>query len=182
MSQALHYPTIEFRDQDAFKRSLLVWDRIHRIVPDGYVPDDHPEVVDAVGAGVVQNLALDSKEKSKAASRFLDFFALRDSLKTRLTWPAGFSTGTFTRINPDKVDAKLLPLYEQLAQRMTDDGFLEVPHEHAGGYMFSWLPQWLMNERSISQPIPPTIGQLAHTSPMRDASPIVSTTRAPTLT
>ena len=37
MSQALHYPTIEFNDQDAFKRSLLVWDRLHRIVPNGYV-------------------------------------------------------------------------------------------------------------------------------------------------
>jgi len=148
MSQALHYPTIEFHDQDAFKRSLLVWDRIHRIVPDGYVPNDHPEVVDAVGAGVVQNLVLDNKEKSRAASRFLDFYALRDSLKTRLTWPAGFSNETFTRINPDKIDAKLLPLFEQLAQRMTDDGFLEVPHEHAGGYMF-YLATAVAHERAL---------------------------------
>ena len=148
MSQALHYPTIEFNDQDAFKRSLLVWDRHHRIVPNGYVPNDHPEVVEAIGAGVVQNLMVDSEEKARAAHRFLDFFALRDSLNNRLTWPAGFSTETFTRINPDKIDAKLLPLFEQLARRMTADGFLEVPHEHAGGYMF-YLATAVAQERAL---------------------------------
>lgn len=136
MSHALHYPTIEFNDLDALKRSLLVWDRIHRIVPNGYIPEDQAEVVTAVSAGAVQNLTIDDAEKSKAAHRFLDFYALRESTDTRLVWPAGFSTETFTRINPDKIDAKLLPLFEQLARRLSADGFLEVPHEHAGGYMF----------------------------------------------
>lgn len=148
MSQALHYPTIEFRDLDAFKRSLLVWDRIHRIVPNGYQPDDHPEVADAAAAGVVQNLLVGNEEKYKAAHRFLDFFAERESHKTMLTWPAGFSTETFTRINPDKIDAKLLPLFEQLSQRMTADGFLEVPYEHAGGYMF-YLATAVAEERAL---------------------------------
>lgn len=136
MPQALHYPTIEFNDLDALKRSLLVWDRVHRIVPGGYVPQHPPEVATAVAEGVILNLAVDAAEKSSAAHRFLDFYALRESQRTRLAWPAGFSSEAFTRINPDKIDAKLLPLFEQLAQRLTADGFLEVPHEHAGGYMF----------------------------------------------
>lgn len=148
MSQALHYPTIEFHDHDAFKRSLLVWDRVHRIVPNGYRPDDHPEVAVAVEAGVVHNLIVGEEEKSKAAHRFLDFFAARESTKTMLTWPAGFSTETFTRINPDKIDAKLLPLFEQLSRRMSADGFLEVPHEHAGGYMF-YLAAAVAEERAL---------------------------------
>lgn len=148
MSQALHYPTIEFHNHDAFKRSLLVWDRIHRIVPNGYQPADHPEVADAVAAGVVHNLLVDGEEKSKAAHRFLDFFALRESPKNRLTWPAGFSTEAFTRINPDKIDAKLLPLFEQLSQQMTADGFLEVPNEYAGGYMF-YLATAVAKERAL---------------------------------
>lgn len=136
MPHALHYPTIEFHDLDAFKRSLLVWDCIHRIVPSGYVPADQAEVVTAAGAGAVRNLNVDDAEKSKAAHHFLDFYALRESPDTRLVWPAGFSTETFTRINPDKIDAKLLPLFEQLSRRLTADGFLEVGREHAGGYMF----------------------------------------------
>ncbi|WP_049750210.1 hypothetical protein [Thiobacillus denitrificans] len=148
MSHALHYPTIEFSDLDAFKRSLLIWDRIHRIVPSGYVPEDHAEIVTAVGAGVVQNLTVDDTEKSRAANRFLDFYALRESPNTRLVWPAGFSSETFTRINPDKIDAKLLPLFEQLARRLTADGFLEVPHEHAGGYMF-YLAAAVAQQRAL---------------------------------
>lgn len=148
MAHALHYPTIEFNDVDALKRSLLVWDRIHRIVPNGYDPEDQPEVVTAVADGAVLNLTLDDAEKSRAAHNFLDFYSLRESSKTRLVWPAGLSTETFTRINPDKIDAKLLPLFEQLARRLTADGFLEVPHEHAGGYMF-YLATAVAQQRTL---------------------------------
>jgi len=136
MAQALHYPSIEFTDLDAVKRALLVWDRIHRIVPEGYQPNDSSEIVTAVQCDAIMNLSVDAHEKSAAAQRFLDFHYLRNNPNVSLTWPAGFSTETFTRINPEKIDAKLLPLFEQLARRLTADGFLEVPHELAGGYMF----------------------------------------------
>lgn len=148
MTHALHYPTIEFDDLDALKRSLLVWDRIHRIVPNGYTPADQPEVLTALAEGAVQNLSVDEAEKSRAANEFLKFYAVRESPETRLVWPAGFSAEAFTRINPDKIDAKLLPLFEQLARRLTADGFLEVPQEHAGGYMF-YLATAVAEERSL---------------------------------
>lgn len=148
MKQALHYPTIEFNDVDALKRALLVWDRIYRIVPQGYTPEDTSEVLDAVSTGAVQDLALDEHEKSQAAHAFLDFYAMRNNPGNRLVWPAGFSTETFTRINPEKIDAKLVPLFEQLARRLTADGFLEVPHELAGGYMF-YLATSVANRRGL---------------------------------
>ncbi|MRV74318.1 hypothetical protein GJ700_21665 [Duganella sp. FT92W] len=149
MTQALHYPTIEFNDLDAVKRALLVWDRIHRIVPAGYQPNDQPEILTAIQSGAIMNLSVDAHEKSAAAQRFLDFHYFRNSAKTLLTWPAGFSTETFTRINPEKIDAKLLPLFEQLARRLTADGFLEVPHELAGGYMF-YLATSVAERRALS--------------------------------
>lgn len=149
MSQALHYPTIEFQDIDALKRSLLIWDRVFRIVPQNYTPEDCAEVSTAVAAGSVVNLNVDANDKSKAAHHFLDFYSRRNDSKSKLTWPAGFSTETYTRINPDKIDAKLLPLFEQLSQRLSADGFLEVPHEHAGGYMF-YLANAVAKERSLN--------------------------------
>lgn len=149
MSQALHYPSIEFNDIDAMKRALLVWDRIHRIVPAGYQPNDQSEILMAVQSGAVINLCVDAEEKSAAAHRFLDFYYLRNHAENRLTWPAGFSTETFTRINPEKIDARLLPLFEQLAKRLTADGFLEVPHELAGGYMF-YLATSVAEQRALS--------------------------------
>ena len=149
MSQALHYPSIEFNDVDAVKRALLVWDRIHRIVPTGYQPNDQIEILTAVQSGAIVNLFVDAQEKTVAAQRFLDFHYFRNSASTRLTWPAGFSTETFTRINPDKIDAKLWPLFEQLATRLTADGFLEVPHELAGGYMF-YLATSIAEQRALN--------------------------------
>lgn len=149
MSQALHYPSIEFGDIDALKRALLVWDRVHRIVPAGYQPHDQSEIQMAVQSGAVMNLTIDAQEKFSAAHRFLDFHHLRNSTSSRLTWPAGFSIETFTNINPEKIDAKLLPLFEELATRVTADGFLEVPHELAGGYMF-YLATSIAEQRSLN--------------------------------
>ena len=148
MTQALHYPTIEFNDIEALKRALLVWDRIYRIVPQGYSPQDTSEVREAASTGALQDLSVDEQEKSQAAHSFLDFYAKRNDPNNRLVWPAGFSTETFTRINPDKIDAKLVPLFEQLAHRLTADGFLEVPHELAGGYMF-YLATSVANRRGL---------------------------------
>lgn len=148
MADALYYPTIEFQDIDFLKKSILLWDRVFRIVPSQYAPEDDPEVGEAVGAGSIVNLHVDSDEKTRAAHHFLDFYAKRNDPQCRLTWPAGFSAETFTRVNPEKVDAKLLPLFEQLARRLSADGFLEVPHELAGGYMF-YLANAVAGRRSL---------------------------------
>ncbi|WP_196481738.1 DUF6236 family protein [Burkholderia vietnamiensis] len=42
-----------------------------------------------------------------------------------------------------------MPLFEQLATRLTADGFLEVPHELAGGYMF-YLATSVAEQRTLS--------------------------------
>lgn len=148
MTRALHYPSIEFQDTDALKRSLLVWDGIHRIVPAEYAPQDDAEVREAVQAGAVVDLTLEPIEKHNAATRFLDFYNLRTRTESPLVWPAGCSSESFTRINPDKIEAKLLPLFEGLAQRLNADGFLEVPYDLAGGYMF-YLATSVAEQRSL---------------------------------
>ncbi|XVN19786.1 hypothetical protein QZH46_06820 [Pseudomonas corrugata] len=148
MTRALHYPSIEFQDTDALKRSLLVWDGIHRIVPAEYAPQDDAEVREAVQAGAVVDLTLEPIEKHNAATRFLDFYNLRTRTASPLVWPAGCSSESFTRINPDKIEAKLLPLFEGLAQRLNADGFLEVPEDLAGGYMF-YLATSVAERRSL---------------------------------
>lgn len=148
MTHALYYPTIEFADLNCLKRSLLVWDRVFRIVPRGYAPNDTDDIKAAVSEGAIVNLTLEQDEKSAAAQHFLDLYEKLNSPTNRLVWPAGFSTSTFTNINPEKIDAKLLPLFEQLSKRLTDDGFLEVPHELAGGYMF-YLANSVAANRSL---------------------------------
>jgi hypothetical protein len=149
MSNALYYPTIEFQDIDALKRSLLLWNRVFRITPPSYVPIDNAEVITATQAGAIVNLTVNEKEKSDTARRFLDFYAQRNDMRSRLVWPAGFSTQEFTPINVEKIDAKLLPLFESLSRRLTAEGFHEVPQEIAGGYMFH-LATEIAKARSLS--------------------------------
>jgi hypothetical protein len=148
MSYALYYPSIEFQDISTLKKSLFVWDRVFRIVPTGYLPNDTTEIREAIATGSVVNLKLDSNEKSEAANGFLKFYAERNDRENPLAWPSGFSLESFTRLNEDKIDSKLLPLFEQLAIRLTGDGFLEVPYELAGGYMF-YLAKVVAEKRSL---------------------------------
>jgi hypothetical protein len=147
MSHVLYYPTIEFQSIETLKRALLVWDRVFRIVPSLYHPRDSVEVNEAKGADRVIDFAVDDSEKSRAAKGFLDFYAVRRKHR-RLTWPAGLDSESFVRINPEKIDAKLLPLFEQLASRLNKEGFLEIPPDLAGGYMF-FLANAIAKRRSL---------------------------------
>lgn len=148
MSQSLYYPSIEFRDPDFIKRSLLVWDRIFRIVPTGYIPADEQSIKTAVAEKAVIDLHIEDIEKSKAAEGFLDFYWTRRKSATRLTWPAGLDSETFVRINPEKIEARLLPIFEQLTTKWTNDGFMQVPPDLAGGYMF-YLAKEVAQNRNL---------------------------------
>jgi hypothetical protein len=132
---SLYYPSIEFRDVDFLKKSLLVWDRVFRIVPPTYDPSDPSSIREAVSEGLVVDLNVDEHEKSKAAKGFLDFYHLRRGISS-LTWPAGLDCPSFVRIDPEKIEARLLPLFEQLSMHYAGDRFFHVPPDLAGGYMF----------------------------------------------
>src|SRR3972149_7823464 len=107
MNVALYYPNIEFINSDFIKRSLLVWDKVFRIVPRTYVPKDDPEIITAVQEKAIVNLTVDDHEKAKAAEGFLDFYWIRQQHANRLTWPAGLDSETFVRMNPEKIEARL---------------------------------------------------------------------------
>lgn len=147
MRYGLYYPSIEFRDVDFLKKSLLVWDRVFRIVPPSYKPNDDSAISEAVAEGLVVDLNVDDYEKSKAAHGFLDFYHVRKS-SGNLTWPAGLDSPTFVRIDPEKIEARLLPLFEQLAKQVTGDRFLQVPPDLAGGYMF-YLANSVAKQRDL---------------------------------
>lgn len=136
MSNVLYYPTIEFSNVDVLKRSLLVWNHVFRIVPPGYIPHDTNEIREAFYDGAIVNLNVHDNEKSETVRKFLDFYEKRTNPYDPLVWPAGLTADYFTRLNPDKIDAKLLPLFEQLARGINVDGFYEIPNDIAGGYMF----------------------------------------------
>ena len=44
----LYFPSIEFNDENWVKASLLLWDRIYRITPNNYIPNDNETILEAV--------------------------------------------------------------------------------------------------------------------------------------
>ena len=40
----LYYPHIEFQNVAWVKSSLLLWNHVYRIVPEGYVPNDNDDI------------------------------------------------------------------------------------------------------------------------------------------
>lgn len=89
---ALYYPFIHFKDDNWLKLSALYWDRMGRIVPHSYEPEDSQVVSALGGAGFVETLRPDWV-RPEFGVNFADFVrrrgrALREryDIRDRLTW------------------------------------------------------------------------------------------------
>ena len=90
--QALYYPYVHFKSDDWVKMSALYWDKLKRIVPEGYLTEDS-ETVQALGS-FIQTIRPDAVH-SGFSIIFRDFFItygaqLREkySVAQRDQWPA----------------------------------------------------------------------------------------------
>jgi len=145
-TKVLYYPTIEFMDETWLKSSLCVWDTIYRIVPDSYQPNDSDEVKKAIDAGVVENISLTEKDLSETADEFINFVESVDIL------PAGLDEYDefHHRLHPEKMDARVLPILQELSRGINTDGFLDVSSEIANLYML-YLSNVVSRRRGINK-------------------------------
>ncbi len=127
----LYYPSIEFHDDAWVKAALLVWERVYRIVPKDYVPEDSEAIQQAVDAGLVCNLQLENADTDEAYSEFQRFIETRHFLPHGLT-----SRHEVHVLHPNKIDGRLYPQLERLARHVFWDGRLEVSPGLARGYMY----------------------------------------------
>lgn len=127
----LYYPNIEFLNDSWLKAALTLWDTVYRIVPSSYNPQDSDEVRVAVEAGLVKNVVLSKKDLEQTATSFEDF------CEGLLIRPAGLEGWSNIDVNlhSDKVDARIRPLLQSLANRIDPDGWLSVSPEVGHGYM-----------------------------------------------
>src|SRR5690349_9565357 len=93
----LYYPHISLRDLAWVKSSLLLWDKIYRIVPQGNIPTDHAEVRPAVAEGFVRDLKLEREDLQQVA---IEFSGLLESVHNI---PDGLDVA-FDQVHPDKID------------------------------------------------------------------------------
>jgi hypothetical protein len=126
----LYFPHIEIADSQWLKASLLLWERVYRIVPESYAPVDGTDTRIALDADLVRAARLESADVREIAA---DFRAFLDSLPVL---PSGLEDDETDLLHPEKVDATLYPLLDQYATGRQKGGWIELPREIVRGYMF----------------------------------------------
>ena len=127
----LYFPSIEFQSDNWVKSSLLYWDKIYRIVPENYEPNDSELILEAKEKDLIRNIVLDEKEIRATGDMFLEFTKHLEFL------PAGLEAGSdYHSVHADKIDSRLYPSLHELGNIYNKDGWLNFPTELARGYMF----------------------------------------------
>jgi hypothetical protein len=132
VNNALYYPSIEFQDYEWLWSAALLWDRIYRIVPEDYEPDE-PENIRILGEGGEIGIALRPGPYAKeAAEEFLE------KVKSG-TWDAAaleFDVEeAYTRLHEDKVDVRLRQILIATGKAAAQGEWLFVPKEFESLYM-----------------------------------------------
>ena len=138
----LYYPSIEFQSDEWVKSSLLLWDSVYRIVPADYKPYDNDSIREFTDSGLIRDVYLDESDVKQTGDEFLE---LCDSLPFV---PAGLEPGDYDRIHPDKIDSRLYPSLEKIANNFLQDGWLQLSKELARGYMF-YLGKTVAQRRNL---------------------------------
>ena len=142
----LYYPHIEFQNEALVKSSLLLWDHVYRIVPEGYSPNDSDEIKALVDEDLVRDIKLDDKDREDT---FEEFLKLCDRIENRM--PAGLIPSDEDRIHPGKIDNRLYPFLDLIGEHFIDeDNWLHLSKELARGYMFK-LSQVVARIRNLNR-------------------------------
>jgi len=138
-SAVLYYPRIEFFEDAWLKAALCIWERVYRIVPSSYRPNDSDDVKVALDAGLVVNVNPTDEDLRTTADDYAGFIdglkflpdaidpANREEEVDPTTWP---------RIHSEKIDARLLRGMHELVGKFVRDGdWLRVHPRVANGYL-----------------------------------------------
>ena len=140
---ALYFPTIEFRSEHWLKASLLVWDRLYRIVPAGYRPHDSPAVKDAVDAGLIRDITLEPPDLIETGTSFEKLVRELEFLPDGLDY-----AGRLESVHREKIDSRLYPVLEALSANVRGD-WIDLPQELARGYLL-YLAKEVAHRRALA--------------------------------
>ncbi len=129
---ALYYPTIEFANYQWLWQASLIWDRIYRIVPEQYEPDDCSNVRILAESGEIGIPIRPSKYAADIAKEFMN--KLSDN-----EWDAAAlsleMTDDYKCLHSDKVDVVLRDMIIAQGSAKAHNEWLNVPTTFAAHYM-----------------------------------------------
>lgn len=132
MNYALYYPSIEFQNYSWLWSAALLWDRIYRIVPAGFTPDEPDNVRALTEAGEIGIPIHPDSYVERVAEEFLS--------KVRSgRWPAAalnFNVDkAYAKLHSDKVDVQLRKMLIAKGTAVERNEWLHVPTEFETLYM-----------------------------------------------
>ena len=130
-SHALYYPHIALMNDSWIKAMSMLYESVYRIVPDGIIPDDNPNLQPLIEEGSVGRMINPSKYARAASDKFLS--------KVDGEWDAAAlypSDEDFdmSRLHTDKIDVVVRDLFIE-SGFAEHNGWIDLPVELASNYM-----------------------------------------------
>lgn len=129
---ALYYPAIEFQDYSCLWGAALIWDRIYRIVPEGYEPDEPDNVRALTEAGEIGIPIRPDAYAKEIAEEFMEKIESKEWDAAALAFDI---PEAYARIHQDKVDVELRNLIIAKGKAAAYKEWLYVPTQFEALYM-----------------------------------------------
>lgn len=135
----LYYPNIEFdvTDYEWLWRAALLWDRVYRIVPDGYDLNEPKNIQEICSTGEIGISLCPRRYSDSASKKFVRKLGNRDWQATALEFQTDDieTYKQYTRLHKEKVDVSLRNLILLNLEAIEDGDWLYVPKQIAEHYM-----------------------------------------------
>lgn len=144
--KALYYPTIEFNNPQWLWTAALLWDRIYRIVPNGYTPKDSRNILELMEDGTIGGAIDPNEYSSDVADKFVVKYNGND-------WNAPalgnyeLMSSKYINLHRDKADVKVRNLITARGEKNNE--WIKVPEHIAGLYML-YLANYISSETGLA--------------------------------
>ena len=128
---ALYYPHIGFTNPALVKAMALFYESIFRIVPDGLIPEDAPELQPLLEDGSIGIMIDPIPFSQRASEKFLE---KADSWLAAALSHTDDDEGKIARLHSDKIDDRVRRLFREAGYAGEHDWF-NVPTELASNFM-----------------------------------------------
>jgi hypothetical protein len=144
INSALYYPTIEFHDYRWLLTASLIWDKIYRIQPDNFTPNE-PDNIKIICEDGDIGIALPPKEYAKEVA--LEFIANVDNSKWKAAALEKKQVKEYTRIHQEKIDVQIRQMLIAKGANPNEE-WLYVPDDFAALYM-TYLARKMAQKNSL---------------------------------
>lgn len=132
INSALYYPRIEFQDAKWLRTAALVWDKIYRIQPDDFSPNESDDIKRLCENGDI-GIPLQPKAYAKTVAE--EFMHNINTEKWQAAALEKEQVKSYAKIHHDKIDVQIREMLISKGLAASNDQWLYVPEDFESLYM-----------------------------------------------